>query len=104
MCAPGDAAVQDAFDALGPGGRLLLYATPGHGPLQLDAASLYAREVEVLASYSAGPQDMRAALALLESGTIDPAPFVTHRVPLAETARALELARTGEALKALVVP
>lgn len=103
VCAPGPAAIADAFEALGPGGRLMLYATPGDAPLTFDAASLYGREVEVLASYSAGPGDMRAALALLEAGTIDPAPLVTHRLPLDETGRALELARTGEALKALVV-
>ena len=30
--------------------------------------------------------------------------FVTHRVGLEETGRALELARSGEAIKALVVP
>ena len=104
VCAPGSGAIDDAFAELAPGGRLLLYATPGTAPLQLDAASLYDREVEVLASYSAGPADMRAALTLLESGAVDPTPLVTHRVSLAETARALELARTGEALKALVVP
>ncbi|WP_205697201.1 alcohol dehydrogenase catalytic domain-containing protein [Conexibacter sp. SYSU D00693] len=103
VCAPGAAAVEHAFTALGPGGRLLLYATPGEAPLALDAASLYAREVEVRASYSAGPQDMRRALALLEGGVLDPLGLVTHRLGLRETARALELARTGEAVKALVV-
>jgi L-iditol 2-dehydrogenase len=47
---------------------------------------------------------MLAAHALLASGRVDPAPFVTHRLGLADTGRALELARTGEALKALVLP
>ena len=47
---------------------------------------------------------MRAALELIASGRIDPLPFVSHRVPLDETGRALELQRRGEALKAVVVP
>jgi L-iditol 2-dehydrogenase len=47
---------------------------------------------------------MVAALALIAAGTIDPAPFVTHRVGLAETGRALELARSGEGLKVIVEP
>jgi L-iditol 2-dehydrogenase len=47
---------------------------------------------------------MRDAHALLASGRVDPSPFVTHRLPLEETGRALQLARTGEALKALVLP
>ena len=47
---------------------------------------------------------MRAALALIASGRVDPLPLVTHRLPLADTGPALELARTGEAVKALVLP
>ena len=48
------------------------------------------------ASYSAGPGDMRAALELIAAGRIDPAPLVSHRLPLEETARALELQRSAD--------
>jgi L-iditol 2-dehydrogenase len=47
---------------------------------------------------------MRAALQLIAAGRVDPLPFVTHRVGLEDTAHALELARSGEAIKALVLP
>jgi L-iditol 2-dehydrogenase len=47
---------------------------------------------------------MRAALGLIAGGQVDPLPFVTHRVGLEETGRALELARSGEAIKVLVAP
>jgi L-iditol 2-dehydrogenase len=70
----------------------------------IDGTSLFLRELSVTASYSAGPDDMRTALALIASGRIDPLPFVSHRLPLEETARALELQRRGEALKAVVLP
>ncbi|HEU4973458.1 MAG TPA: alcohol dehydrogenase catalytic domain-containing protein [Baekduia sp.] len=104
-CTAAPAAIADAFAALGPGGILGLYAPPAPGAaLGLDGHALYRREVEVVPSYSAGPADMRAALALVASGAVDPLPFVTHRLGLEETGRALELARTGEALKALVLP
>ena len=56
------------------------------------------------ASVSAGPADMRAALDLIASGRVDPIGLVTHRVGLEDTGRALELQRTGEAVKALVIP
>ena len=56
------------------------------------------------ASYAAGAREMRAALELIVSGRIDPMPLVTHRLALEETARALELQRQGEALKAVVEP
>jgi L-iditol 2-dehydrogenase len=47
---------------------------------------------------------MLDALALLRSGAVDPLPWVTHRVGLDETGRALEMVRSGEAVKALVMP
>jgi L-iditol 2-dehydrogenase len=105
VCTAAPAALADAFAAVAPGGVLGVYAPPKPGePLALDGLSLYRREVDVVASYSAGPADMRAAYALIASGAVDPAPLVTHRLPLEETGRALELARTGEAIKALVLP
>jgi L-iditol 2-dehydrogenase len=91
--------------AVAPGGALCLYAPPAPGtPLDLDSERLFMREIDVCASYSAGPADMRAALALIAAGRIDPRPLVTHRLGLADTARALDLQRRGEALKAVVEP
>jgi len=105
VCTPARAAISDAAAAVAPGGSLCLYAPPAPGErLDLDAFALYNGEVEVHASYSAGPGDMRAALQLLRSGAIDPLGLVTHRLGLDETARALDLQRGGEAVKALVLP
>jgi L-iditol 2-dehydrogenase len=98
-------AVDVAFEAVAPGGALVLYATPTPGrPLVFDAVSLYRREVDVLPSYAAGARDMIDAYNLLRTGAVDPMPWVTHRVGLEETGRALEMARTGEAIKVLVLP
>ena len=105
VCTPSPAAIGDAFAAVAPGGALCLYAPPHpETPLTLDGWALYNAEIDVCASYSAGPADMRAALELLAGGRVDPAPLVTHRLPLADTARALGLQRSGDALKALVLP
>jgi L-iditol 2-dehydrogenase len=105
VCTTKPAAIAAGFAAVAPGGALCLYAPPDpRQALDLDGHELYVREIDVGASYSAGPGDMRAALALIAARRIDPAPLVTHRLGLAETGRALELARTGEAVKALVLP
>jgi L-iditol 2-dehydrogenase len=105
VCTTKPAAIAAGFAAAAPGGTLCLYAPPDPGQaLGLDGHALYVGEVDVCASYSAGPADMRAALELIVSGRVDPAPLVTHRVPLEETGAALELARRGEAVKALVLP
>jgi L-iditol 2-dehydrogenase len=62
------------------------------------------RELEVTASWSAGPADMRAAHALLARGAVRPLEIVTHRFPLEQTGAALAAQRSGEALKAVVLP
>jgi L-iditol 2-dehydrogenase len=100
-----DDAITSAAGALGPGGALCLYATTKPGAaLGVDAELLFLRELTICSSWSAGPADMRAAYELLVSGTIDPLPLVTHRLGLDETARALDLQRRGEAIKAVVLP
>jgi L-iditol 2-dehydrogenase len=105
VCTPKPDAIAAGFAAVAPGGALCLYAPPDPGhALGLDGHTLYVGEVDVCASYSAGPADMRAALDLIAGGRVDPLPFVTHRVGLDETGRALELARSGEAIKVLVAP
>jgi L-iditol 2-dehydrogenase len=105
VCTPKPDAIAAGFAAVAPGGVLCLYAPPDPGhALGVDGHELYVGEVDVCASYSAGPSDMRSALHLIASGQVDPLPLVTHRVGLSETARALEMARSGEAIKALVLP
>ncbi|MGI8902151.1 MAG: alcohol dehydrogenase catalytic domain-containing protein [Solirubrobacteraceae bacterium] len=105
VCTPKPEAIAAAAAAIAPGGTLCLYAPPAPGtPPLLDGTALFLRELTVTASYSAGPSDMRAALALLSAGVIDPLPLVSHRFGLEDTARALELQRRGEALKAVVLP
>ena len=100
-----ETAIADAAAALGAGGVLCLYATTKAGaPLGVDGEQLFLRELTICSSWSAGPRDMRAAYDLIAGGVIDPLGLVTHRVGLDETARALDLQRRGEAIKAVVVP
>ena len=105
VCTPKPDAITSAAAALAPGGTLCLYAPPApDAPPMLDATALYLREITVTASYSAGPADMRAALALIADGRLDPLPLVSHRLPLDQTARALELQRKAGGLKVVVEP
>jgi L-iditol 2-dehydrogenase len=98
-------AIAGAAAALAPGGTLCLYATTGPGiPVGVDTEQLFLRELTVCSSWSAGPADMRAAHELIASGRVDVLALVTHRLALDETARALDLQRRGEALKAVVLP
>jgi L-iditol 2-dehydrogenase len=105
VCTPKPEAIAAAAAALAPGGTLCLYAPPAPGaPVPVDGSELFLRELTVSASYSAGPNDMLSALELIAAGRIDPVPLVSHRLPLEETGRALELQRSATALKVVVEP
>jgi L-iditol 2-dehydrogenase len=105
VCTPKPDAIAAAAEAVAPGGTLCLYAPPApDAPPRLDGTTLFLREHTITASYSAGPSDMRASLELIARGEVDPKPLISHRLPLEQTATALNLQRQGEALKAVVIP
>ena len=96
VCTSAPGALAEAAEALDIGGRLCLYATVAPGtPADVDAWTLFSRELTLTASWSAGPADMRAALALLQAGAIPADELITARYGLAAT---------GAALKAVVEP
>jgi L-iditol 2-dehydrogenase len=105
VCTESPEAIAGAAEALAPGGALCLYAPPAPGdPLGVDGWTVFSRELRVTASWSAGPADMRAALALLQRGAVPVGELITARFPLEQTGAALEAQRSGRALKAVVVP
>jgi L-iditol 2-dehydrogenase len=105
VCTPNPEAIVSAAASLSPGATLCMYAPPApDAPLPFDGTAAFLRELTLTASYSASAHDMRAALTLIATGRVDPGPLVTHRLPLAQTGRALELQRRKQGLKAVVLP
>ena len=105
VCTESPDAIAAAAGCLAPGGTLCLYAPPEPGePLGVDGWTVFKAELRVTASWSAGPADMRAALALLRRGAIRTGELITGRYSLEETGEALAAQRDGRALKAVVVP
>jgi L-iditol 2-dehydrogenase len=97
------AAIADAAAALAIGGTLMVYA-PSDEPLPLTGWDVFARELTVTSSWSAGPADMRAALALLQAGAVPTDDLIGARYDLAGTGEALAAQRSGAVLKAVVLP
>jgi L-iditol 2-dehydrogenase len=99
------AAVLAGVAAAGPGGRVVCFTPlePGQS-LDLDLSTMYFREIELLQSYSCGPDETRAALELLAEGAIRTEPLVTHRVALDGVAAALERAHSAGGIKSVVLP
>jgi L-iditol 2-dehydrogenase len=105
VCTSKPAAIRAAADALDVGGTLCLYApTAPDEPLPIAGWDVFSRELTVISSWSAGPDDMRAALALLRAGAIRTGELIDGRYDLAGTGAALAAQRSGAVLKAVVVP
>jgi L-iditol 2-dehydrogenase len=69
-----------------------------------DLNAFFKSERRLVATYSSAPAEQREAFRLLVTGRLDPRPLVTHRLPLARLAEAVELVRSRRALKVLLTP
>jgi L-iditol 2-dehydrogenase len=94
-----------ALTSVARGGVIQLFAPSRPGETRaFDAHDVFFREIDIQATYSAGPRDTRAALALLASGAVTADGIITHRFALTETAEALATARRREGIKVIVTP
>ena len=92
-----------ALAAVDKGGVIQWFA-PGKPDQRaaFDVNTLFFKELEIQATYSAGPRDTRAALDLIAAGKIATERLITHRFPLEETAAALAMARSREGIKVII--
>jgi L-iditol 2-dehydrogenase len=105
LCTGAAAAWELAVDAVDRGGVIQFFAPAGPGERRdFEVRDLFFRELEIQASYSAGPRDTREALALIAGGAVAAERLITHRFPLAATAEALAVARRREGMKVIVTP
>lgn len=98
------AAIEAAFGAVDRGGRLLVFGVaPVQADVRLSPFRIYNDEITIVGSMAV-LHSYQAATRLLESGAVRTAEILTHHVPLAEFAEALELVRTGSGVKVQVEP
>lgn len=105
MVGPSKPAVfQQAIQCAGKGSTVLLFMSPPPGVmLEVEPFKIFFDEIDLVSSYSCGPNDTRETLQLFEKGILRPEDFITHRFPLAETAAACELtAAARDSLKVVV--
>src|SRR5262245_19503327 len=93
LAALGPAALRQAVDATRPGGRVVLFAPTSPGETaEIDLGALCASEKDLLSSYSASVDVQDLAARLVFGREIRVRELITHRLPLAEAPRAVELA------------
>lgn len=91
-------------EAVRRGGTLLLFApTPPGELVPFPVFDLFFREITVVTSYSAGPDDMRQALEYVAAGVLPADVLISHRFPLEDVDTAYRTAQDVQnALKVIV--
>lgn len=91
-----DKLIQQAMDALRPGGRVVLFASTQHGEAPFDPAAVCMDEKTLMGSYSASVAIQQEGIDLVyegyRSGTLDLTKLISHRFSLDECAEAVDLA------------
>ena len=95
-------AVNHALELVRPGGRIVLTRLP-HAPTAVTFFSVVRREVTIIGSMIY-QDEFAEAMRLVAAGRVRTAPLITHRVPLAENARAFAAHEEPTAIKVAVVP
>ena len=105
IAVPIDAAVEEASRMLRGGGQILLFAHTRRGTMsEIDLSNVCVDEKDLMGSYSADFTLQQEVARLIFRRQFDVRPLITHRFPLSETARAVELASspTVDSLKVIV--
>jgi len=84
--------IRPAMDATRPGGRVLLFAQTQRGEAIVDPAAICVDEKSLLGSYSASVDLQDDSVRFVMNREMELERLISHRFPLRESARALELA------------
>jgi L-iditol 2-dehydrogenase len=97
------AAVDAAAEAVRPGGRVVLAGIPSEERTSFEASTARRKGLSFVMVRRMRHTYPRA-IALLAAGRVDLRSVVTHRFPLAEAAKAFEVAASRQGLKVVIEP
>jgi len=103
VCVGLSVAFQDALQAVHKAGTVMVVAL-FEEPLSFTAAQLVNREMVIRGSQIYTVAEVRKALDLIAAGQVDPLPLITHRMPIEDCKKALDLMieRTEDVVKILL--
>lgn len=101
----GERALSAGIELARPGGSVVLFAhAPEHSRASLDLNTLFKSERRIVATYSGALKEQREIFDRLVDGSLDPAPLVTHTMPLDDFEKGVGLVVARQALKVLFTP
>ena len=99
---------QNTFDmalaAVRDGGTILIFGGKPGTELKMDMWKVFLREINLITSYSATPDGLHRAMALLSRADYPLEKLVSHTFTIAEANKGFELVYKGQASKVAIVP
>ncbi|UMP07020.1 zinc-binding dehydrogenase [Amycolatopsis sp. EV170708-02-1] len=99
-------AQEDALKMASRRGRISFFGgLPKDNPIiACDSNLVHYRELTIYGANGSSPEHNRQALELISSGQVRVDDLITHRLPLSEVLRAIEIVSSGEAIKVTIEP
>jgi threonine dehydrogenase-like Zn-dependent dehydrogenase len=86
------------------GTRWNIFGITTHETFTLDGGLMHFLEARMDSSFSTNPLAMENAIRLMERGVVNPEKVISHRFPLAEISKAMEVMGTRERNKVVINP
>ena len=102
LCVLTPATLKTAMNAVRDGGTILLFGSKPNNEINIDWWDIWRREINLITSYSATPDLMPRAMALLSGDGYALETLVSHQFPLDEAQSGFELAHQGRVGKVVV--
>jgi len=104
VCAAARKAIDDAISSVDRKGEILFFAVPNFD-INIPSVKFWRDEISLHFSYGAAPEDLRAAIELIQSDMEIIGKMITHRITLSEIQRGFKLvSEAKDSLKVVVVP
>src|SRR5208337_5015382 len=97
-------AVKLMVSLLRRGTRWNIFGITTHEEFQLDGGLMHFLEARMDASFSTNPLAMEKAIRLMERGLVNPEQVISHRFPLSQTEKAVELMGSPQRNKVIINP
>jgi L-iditol 2-dehydrogenase len=99
-------AQEQALEMAAPRGRISLFGglPKDDSTIRFDSNLVHYGERSVFGAYGSAPRHNREALSLIADGAVRVDDLITHRMPLADVATAIETVIGGEGLKVVIEP
>jgi len=100
------AAQEQAVQMAARQGRISFFGgLPKDNPvISLDSNLVHYRELMIIGANGSSPAHNKKALSLIADGSVPVADLITHRLPLTDVLKAIEIVSKGEAIKVTVEP